>query len=373
LASEDQTASALFDDAPCALMRTTADGTVLRANRTFYTWLGFSPEALVGRRRFQDLLKMGGRIFHQTHWAPLLQMQNSISEVKLEVVAADGSIVPMMFNAIRRQQDGALVYDLAGFIARDRDKYERELIHSRKRLEDLVAETGRLHAEAKDRALFSEQMIGIVSHDLRNPMSSIHMGAHLLAESELSPNQKRIVTRIQRSTARANHLIADLLDFTQARLGKGLAIAPEEIDLHAAMAETVEELTAVYPARKLQHHEVGEGLCRADASRLEQLVGNLVSNAMVHGSAEKPVTVTSTVRPESFSIAVHNEGTPIPPSLQTVLFQPMTRGMNATSAGRSVGLGLFIVSQIAKAHGGTAFVTSTPTDGTTFTVMLPRV
>ena len=361
-----------MDEAACAVLRTAADGTFLRVNQTFCSWLGFRPEELVGRRRFQDLLTMGGRIFHQTHWAPLLQMQNSISEVKLEVATAEGSVVPMMFNAIRRRVEGVIVDDMAGFVARDRDKYERELIQSRKRLEDLVAETARLHADAKDRALFAEQMIGIVSHDLRNPMSSIQMGTHLLAQSEPSPHQQRILARIQRSTARANRLIEDLLDFTQARLGSGLSISTEEVDLHAVMAETVDELTSVYPARNLQHQRWGDRECRADANRLQQLVGNLVSNAMAYGSPEKPVTVVSTVEPASFTITVHNEGTPIPLSVQAVLFKPMARGAHATNTGRSVGLGLFIVSEIAKAHGGTALVTSTLEQGTTFTVKIPR-
>src|SRR3954453_17595430 len=109
---------ALLDDAPCGLMQTASDGTFVRANRLFCSWVGHTPEALVGRRRFQDLLTMGGRIFHQTHWAPLLQMQSSISEVKLEVLHADGAPVPMVFNAIRRQEEGRVEYDLAGFIAR---------------------------------------------------------------------------------------------------------------------------------------------------------------------------------------------------------------------------------------------------------------
>ena len=353
-------------------MRTSADGTFLRVNRTFCNWAGVGPDALVGRRRFQDLLTMGGRIFHQTHWAPLLQMQGSISEVKLEVIHADGTPIPMVFNAIRRHQEGTAVHDLAAFIARDRDKYERELIHSRKRLEDVVAELGRLHADAKDRAVFAEQMIGIVSHDLRNPMSSIQMGAHLLAQSDPSQGQQRILTRIRRSTDRANRLIADLLDFTQARLGKGLAIACEEIDLHETTAETVDELRSVYPGRRLQHLRVGEGLCRGDVNRLEQLLGNLVSNAMVYGSPEKEVTVSSIVEAASFALSVHNEGTPIPLAAQPGLFQPMARGANASNAGRSVGLGLFIVSEIAKAHGGKAFVESTDERGTTFTVVLPR-
>lgn len=353
-------------------MRTTADGTFLSVNRTFCTWVGLTSEELVGCRRFQDLLTMGGRIFHQTHWTPLLQMQGSISEVKLEVSHAGGSALPMVFNAIRREHQGKWVYDLAAFIARDRDKYERELVASRKSLEALVAETTRLHADAKDRALFAEQMIGIVSHDLRNPMSSIQMGAHLLTQSDPSPSQQRVLTRIQRSAERATRLIADLLDFTQARVGKGLAIAPEGVDLHAVAAETVDELGAVYPGRLLRHSRFGEGVCHADPNRLEQMIGNLVSNAMAYGSAEKAVTVTSTVDVASYSIAVHNEGAPIAPDMQAQLFQPLTRGTQTMSPARSVGLGLFIVSEIAKAHQGQAYVESTLERGTTFRVVCPR-
>ncbi len=373
MTDEDEAeAQAVLEGAACALMRTAADGTFLRVNRTFCNWVGLEPSALVSQRRFQDLLTMGGRIFHQTHWAPLLQMQGSISEVKLEVLHADGTPIPMVFNAIRRQSGGAVVHELAAFIARDRDKYERELIQSRRRLQDLVAELGALHAEAKDRAVFSEQMIGIVSHDLRNPMSTIHMGVQLLTQSEPSRSQERILTRIQRSTDRANRLIADLLDFTQARLGKGLAMSAEDIDLHSVMAEAIEELSSLYPGRQLLHQRAGEGACRADADRLEQLTGNLVSNAMAYGSPEKAVTVRSTVAAGSFTIAVHNEGTPIPTQAQAGLFQPMARGTNATSTGRSVGLGLFIVSEIAKAHGGKALVESSAEQGTTFWVTVPR-
>jgi phosphoserine phosphatase RsbU/P len=371
-AEQELEARALLEDAACALMHTGADGTFLRVNRTFCSWIGWSSDALVGRRRFQDLLTMGGRIFHQTHWAPLLQMQGSLSEVKLEVVAADGSAIPMVFNAIRRQHEGRVVHHLAAFVARDRDTYERELIQSRKRLEFLVAEASRLHADAKDRALFAEQMIGIVSHDLRNPMSSIQMGAHLLGESDPSPGQQRTLATIRRSVDRASRLIADLLDFTQARIGPGLKVALEEIDLHAAMSETVDELRLVYPERKLHHERRGEGLCRADASRLEQLVGNLVSNAMVYGTPGSAVTLTTSVDADAFTIAVHNEGVPIPLPAQAGLFQPMARGTDASSASRSVGLGLFIVSEIAKAHGGKALVESTLASGTTFSVVVPR-
>jgi sigma-B regulation protein RsbU (phosphoserine phosphatase) len=365
-------ALALFEDAACGLLQTSADGSLLRVNRTFAAWVGHSPDALVGRRKFQDLLTMGGRIFHQTHWAPLLQMQGSISEVKLELVHSDGRKIPMVCNAIRHESGGKVVHDLAAFVARDRDKYEQELVRSRKRLEELVAEATRLQADARDRAIFAEQMIGIVSHDLRNPMSSIQVGTVLLGRGETSPNKQRVLARVSRSVERANRLIADLLDFTQARLGKGLGLAIESIDLHGAIAEAVDELVLAYPGRTLKHVRAGEGSCMADANRLAQLVGNLVSNAMTYGRPDAPVTVTSTVAAQTCAVAVHNDGAPIAGEALAVLFQPMTRGTHATSSGRSVGLGLFIVSEIAKAHGGGAVVESTVERGTTFTVTWPR-
>lgn len=364
-------AQALLDAAPCALMCTTADGTLVRVNRTFCSWVGYSADELLHKRKFQDLLSVGGRIFHQTHWAPLLAMQGSISEVKLDLLQRDGSPVPIVINAIVRHERVKL-HELAAYVARDRDKYERELVQSRKRLEELVAETRRLHDEAKDRASFAEQMIGIVSHDLRNPLSTIQTAAAMLSRGVPPPGQDRMVARIARASQRADRLIADLLDFTQARLGSGLGVRPETIDLHALVAEAVEELALAHPDRNLVHLHRGTGECRADASRLEQLVGNLVSNAVSYGRSDAPVTVSSTIEAHGFSISVHNFGTPIPAEALPTLFEPMTRGAQALGAKRSVGLGLFIVNQVARAHGGKTEVRSSADAGTTFSASFPR-
>ncbi|MEO5881505.1 MAG: PAS domain-containing protein, partial [Caldimonas sp.] len=175
---------ALFEDAACGLLLTSVDGTIRRVNRTFCRWTGIPAEELAGRRRMQDLLTMGGRIFHQTHWAPLLQMQGSVAEVKIDVVHRDGHTVPMMMNALRRHHPGGDFHELSLFVATDRSKYEAELLLERRRAEELLghqqevqraltesqAELDRQRASAEDRALFAEQMIGIVSHDLRNPL-----------------------------------------------------------------------------------------------------------------------------------------------------------------------------------------------------------
>ena len=362
-----------FDGAACGLARTDDDGVFIAVNGTFCRWVGEPREALVGKRRFQDLLTMGGRIFHQTHWMPLLQMQGSISEVKLAVRLPDGSPLPMVVNALRVERDGAMVHELATFVARDRDQYERELLAARKRLEELVSEADRLQAETKDRALLAEQMIGIVSHDLRNPLSTISMAAALLAGPTLSDRHRRTVERIRRATERATRLISDLLDFTQARVGKGLPIVREPIDLHLVVADSVDELSHLHPTRRIVHERVGEGPCFADPNRLAQVVGNLVSNAIAYGNRDTPVTVTTSIEERAFTVRVHNHGRPIPAETRSLIFEAMARGAITPNAGRSVGLGLFIVRELVKAHEGRIEVTSTEAEGTIFCASFPRV
>jgi PAS domain S-box-containing protein len=126
---------ALYERAPCGLLLTGVDGSIRRANATFCQWVGHSAEALTDGRRLQDLLTMGGRIFHQTHWSPLLQMQGSIAEVKLEVLHSDGHTVPMLFNAVRREHAGQWYDEVAAVVVTDRQKYEHELMLARRRAE----------------------------------------------------------------------------------------------------------------------------------------------------------------------------------------------------------------------------------------------
>jgi sigma-B regulation protein RsbU (phosphoserine phosphatase) len=361
---------AALDLAPCALLRTMPDGSIVRVNATFCHWVGYEREELIGRR-LQELLTIGGRIFHQTHLAPLMQMQGSVSEVKLDVVRRDGTHVPMVLNARRHETPSGIRTELALFVARDRDTYERELVLSRKRLEELVEQATAHQEEAKDRALFAEQMVGIVSHDLRNPLSTIQMGTHVLTRGETRPHQLSILGRILRASERAHRLIADLLDFTQARLGKGISVSPKPFQLHAAVHDVIDELTQAFEGRTLLHEELGQGECVADADRVAQLVGNLVANAMAYGRKDAPVTVRSRIEPDRFELSVHNFGTAIPVEQQARMFQPLVRGTE-DGAVRSVGLGLYIVSEIAKAHGGDVTVRSTEEDGTTFLATFPR-
>ena len=489
----------LYEDAACGLLLTQADGTILRVNRTFCTWLGRRREDLVGQR-LDTLLTIGGRIFHQTHWMPLLKMQRSLSEVKLEMKHADGQRVPMVMNAVIRTRDGREFHELAVFSARDRHKYELELLKARERAEEhlrneqesqkalaearaglelaigaaqlfqwsvhmpgrerrydpsvalllgypdrraiepaeftsrivaedrhaeasaldafldasadrfqavfrvlgvdgaqrWVASWGRLRsdasgssthlvgllqdvtqshrqrAEAEDRALLAEQTLGIVGHDLRNPLAAIQMASEILGLRVLDASQQLALgERIRSSTRRANRLIADLLDFTRARTGRGLSLNKTPVDGHAVARDVLAELATAHPARQLQHTAIGDARMTADGDRIGQALGNLISNALTYGTPDTAVILSSEGRAQSVRFSVHNEGTSIEPGMRPTIFEPMTRGESAGHL-RSVGLGLYIVREIAVAHGGEVDYTSSEGSGTTFFIELPK-
>jgi sigma-B regulation protein RsbU (phosphoserine phosphatase) len=356
---------ALFDEAPCGMLVTAPDGTILKVNGTFCEWVGMARDELVGTKRLQDLFTMGGRIFHQTHWAPSLQMQGSLAEVKFEVRHRDGTTIPMILNARRRKRVEGEFDEIAAFVAQDRNRYERELMNARKKA-DLSLETERQsQLLLRDRAIFAEQMVGIVSHDLRNPLSAILMGVQLLARVE-NERRTRVLGHVRDSAERAQRLIEELLDFTQARIGKGLSIKLSEIDLHEAAAHAIDELHLSFPNRKIVHVARGEGHCVADADRLAQLIGNLVSNAAAYGLPGTPIIVRTEIDGTNVTLSIENQGNPIPVEMVATVFEPMVRGAAESSSTRSVGLGLFIVNEIAKSHGGRMELVSSVEEGTKF-------
>ena len=371
----------VFDSAACALVVTAEDGTILQANARFSDWLGFSLSELCSRR-FQDLLTMGGRIFHQTHLAPMLRMHGSVTEVKLDMLHRDGHKVTVLLNGNKREQADAVVYDLALFGTTDRDKYERELLNARNLAEALLqektateaalhqaqAELKEAYAISQRRALFAEQMVAIVSHDLKNPLTAIRLASDFLSRGERTAKERQLLGQIGLSSERAQRMIADLLDFTQARVGHGITIKAAPLALHQVIAHAVDELRVAFPKATLVHHAEGQGDACLDADRVQQIIGNLVANSVAYGDLQRPITITSRLGGGACEVAVHNDGAVIPEALLAVLFEPMTRGTDQGSEVRSVGLGLYIVRELAKVHGGDVAVRSCATGGTTFTV-----
>jgi phosphoserine phosphatase RsbU/P len=360
----------LYACAACALLVTRADGTILTANDMFCRWLGY-PLAAIAGSKLQDFLSVGARIFHQTHWLPLMQLQGSVSEVKLDFKRADGTKMPMLVNARTLESDGRQYHSVAAFISTDRDRYEKELVKAKAEAVELLVQRTHLQQEAVDRGRFAEQMIGIVSHDLRNPLTAIRMGAEMIALDDDDPRRLKLSGRINQSVDRAMKLVSELLDFTLTRTGKPLAIDRSRIHFHGAVTGAIDELRLVFPRIALVHIKKGAGYADADRERLVQVIGNLVANAERYGDGLGVITVTSSVLSGIASVAVHNWGNQIPESVLPTLFQAMARGAHEQDVGGGVGLGLYIVSEIAKGHGGHAFAQSTQETGTRIGVEFP--
>ncbi|MEJ5863387.1 PAS domain-containing sensor histidine kinase [Pseudomonas farsensis] len=377
-------ADALFERAPCGLVVTTEDGTMLRSNDTFNNWLGVERATLLGRR-FQELLTMGGRIFHQTHWAPLMKMQGSVAEVKLDLMHRDGQIITMLLNGVRRDDEHGVYYELALFGTQERDRYERELLNARRRAEELLSqktlaegalqqaqqELAAAYQSAERRAVFAEQMVAIASHDLKNPLTAIGMATQLLERSEHRERDRRLLESIASSSQRAQRMIADLLDFASARIGQGISIRRERVDLQATVEQGLGELRVAFAHASIRHLARGQGQVNLDPDRLQQMVGNLVANGVSYGDLNYPITLTTDLRADAALITVHNHGLSIPQDLLPSLFEPMTRASDRADTVRSVGLGLFIVRELSEAHGGEVSVRSCAVYGTTFSIRLP--
>jgi sigma-B regulation protein RsbU (phosphoserine phosphatase) len=238
-----------------------------------------------------------------------------------------------------------------------------------------VTERKQLEAETRQRAEFERQLIGIVSHDLRNPLNAIALAASVLLKSEeLDERQRRNAIRILTSAERATRMIRDLLDFTQARQGGGIPLQRRPADLHELVHTVVDEMQPTHSDRPIQVEQSGDAAGEWDPDRLAQVITNLLGNALQYSPPDTPVTVTTRAGPEWVTVEIHNAGGPIAPEVLPRIFEPLERGGHQQPGrqGRSIGLGLFIVRHIVLAHGGTVSVRSTAEDGTTFTVRLPR-
>lgn len=239
-----------------------------------------------------------------------------------------------------------------------------------------VSELRAQEAEARSRVEFQQQLIGIVSHDLRNPISAISLGATVMMQrGGLSESQETAVKQIVRASERASRMVRDLLDFTRARLGGGIPIQPKAADLGNLAEQVVRETAAANPQRQVDLSTDGELHGVWDVDRLAQVLTNLLGNALSYSPKDSAVRVSLSSSASEVTLSVQNGGTPIPPDVLPHIFEPMTRGdakESGGSASRSIGLGLYIVQNIVRAHAGRVEVTSSAEKGTCFRVILPR-
>lgn len=354
----------LFENAPCGYVVLLTNGRVERANRTILSWTGYPADQMVGKR-FSNFLNMAGRIFYETHIAPLLRMQGFFNEFAIDVVGARGEPVSMIANAleVRDAAGKPLFVRLALIKATDRRLYERQLLQAR---DDATISLANERATSELR----EQFIAVLGHDLRNPLASISAGARILGRDAKTDREHQIVAMLQSTVVRMAGLIDNVLDFARGRLGGGITLdrnarAPLEPVLH----QVVDELRLSSPGREIIEEYMIDVPVNCDRSRIGQLVSNLVGNAITHGASNQPIVISAATENGLFKLSVCNAGEPIPEDAMTKLFEPFFRG-EVRASRQGLGLGLHIASQIAKAHGGILTVSST-TKETCFSFAMP--
>jgi PAS domain S-box-containing protein len=400
----------LFERAPCGYLSTGPDGRIARANRTLGDWLGVAPGQLAGRR-FSDLLTIGGRIFYETHFAPLLRMQGCFDEVALDLRCANGDTLPALVNAREcRDDDGqARSVRITIFNARDRRRYERELLDARRRADAATAELraltdsleSRVAAELAQRQAAEEQLrqaqkmdaigqlTGGVAHDFNNLLTVILGGLETIERQLDKVPAGDALARIERAVTMARHgadraatLTSRLLAFARrqplrptpieaSRLVSGLADL-----LQRTLGETI-VLQTISGA--------GPWLALADAAELENALVNLAVNArdaMPSGGRLTIETanawldedyVASIAEPleagQYVLIAVGDTGHGMDEAALRQAFEPF---FTTKDVGKGTGLGLSQVYGFARQSGGHVRIYSEPDQGTTVKLYLPR-
>jgi signal transduction histidine kinase len=382
----DVTAIARIDAVPLILevvCRTTGMGFAAVARVTEHRWI-----ACQVRDEIQFGLRPGGELKVETTICN--EIRTSGQPVVIDHVAEDdcfrGHPTPAMYGfqsyismPIRRA-DGTFFGTLCAIDPRPARLNTPETVGMFKLFADLIG----LHLDSQDRLASSEaallnerqaaelreQFIAVLGHDLRNPLASIDAGARLLRRSLLDSKATTIVTLIQNSVRRMAGLIDNVLDFAQGRLGGGLVLNRNANEpLTPVLEQVIAELQAASPDRVIEAETALMHGVNCDRPRIGQLLSNLLANAMAHGAADRPVSVRASIHGDFFELSVANAGDPIPPETLERLFQPFFRG-SAHSKHQGLGLGLYIASEIARAHDGTLAVTSTQTE-TRFTLRMP--
>jgi len=234
-----------------------------------------------------------------------------------------------------------------------------------------------IHHYTRKSADSKDMFLGILSHDLRNPLGSMTMSAALAPQlGALTEQQRALMSTITRSGARATEIVNHLLDLTRVRLGSGLGVVREPMDMGVISRQMVDEMRANHPSRTFSLEISGNMKGSWDEARIGQVFSNLLGNAVRYGSANTVICVKVEGPPDEVVLSVQNYGAPIPSDAIRRIFDSLTRaevpdGENHPES-VNLGLGLYITKEIVVGHGGTIGVASSEADGTIFTVRLPR-
>jgi PAS domain S-box-containing protein len=352
-----------WGEAPCGLFVATDSGKFVAVNTTFCKWLGYDGADLVGAKRFQELLPMGARVFLQTHWTPLMQMQGSVSEVQLDFIRRDGTRIPMMLTAIRRVRDGVIHDEVAALVASDRKLYERELLAARSKAEaaaiELKVADSRLRAlndELSKEQLRKDIFLATLAHELRNPLAPISNVVEVLNRADVSRDlQKRAIGVLARQVSQMSHLVDDLLDVSRVTQGK-VELRLAEVDLTEILqlaAEAASPTMLAHEQTLMVEITTRPIFLQADPTRLTQVVANLLNNASKYSPAGAHIKLRVWKQDETAWFEVCDDGVGIPPErLSSIfdMFSQLAPVLERSTGG--LGIGLALVKSLVTLHGG---------------------
>jgi signal transduction histidine kinase len=230
-----------------------------------------------------------------------------------------------------------------------------------------IAEAVRRYVGARDDV--RQRFIAILGHDLRDPLAAVQLSASVLATGQLPEPQQRVVERIARAAGRMERMISDVLDFTRGPLSGAIPVSLAAVDMADICRSAVEEANAAGNTA-IRFEATGNLLGMWDSDRVQQALSNLLRNARHHGGGEVELRAWESEDRKKVYTAITNHGPMIPPAQLPTLFDPYTRPSETRS--RGLGLGLFIVREIARAHGGICSAESTA-ESTTFLIEWPRM
>ena len=402
-----ETVEELYENAPCGYLSTLPDGTIVRANQSLLSWIGVSRQDLIGHKRFQDLVTVGGRIFYETHFAPLLQMQGFVSEIAFDITCADGQQLPVLVNAVEKRDAAGrpLVHRITVFNATDRRTYERELLAARRKAERAAEELSQLNEHLEERVALEVaerlkaeealrqsqkmeavgQLTGGIAHDFNNLLTIIVGNIELLQRRlpEDAGRLRRAADGAMQGARRAAALTQRLLAFSRRQ-----PLDPKSIDSNRLVAEMSELLRRTLDETVVLETILAGGLWRtqADPNQLENAILNLAVNARDAMPGGGKLTIeTANARLDGASvealaeplsagqyvlIAISDTGTGMDKATMEKAFEPF---FTTKEAGKGTGLGLSQVYGFVRQSNGHVRIHSKLGEGTTIKIYLPRL
>lgn len=361
----EETSDQLHEEAPCGYVSTLPDGTIVRVNRWVTRVLARPREELLGGVRLQELLTIGGRIYWETHVAPLLRMQGHVEEIALELEGAERR-VPVLLNAVLLRDEAGEPLGMRSSLldVTERRRYERELLAARD--------------EAEEAARIKGTLFSMVSHDIRSPLSALVSAGELLEETELSPEQERYVRVVQRSANSILELVDEVLSLGKLEAGH-TRLERKPFELCSLVEGLAEELRLRAEDKGLKLDvEIAEDVpsrLMGDPIKLGRVLTNLIGNAIKfteRGSVRVSVSrVQATEESATLLFVIRDTGIGIAEDELDHIFDDFTQGSEQICAryGGS-GLGLGICKKLLGLHGSHLKVTTRPDRGSTFSFEL---